>query len=126
MKTKIFNDILSNYGITSATVRYLILLTVVDGMSLLELSETLDVDKSNTTRIINLLEKKGFVYREYNNGKTKKYKVKLTENGKILANKIKLFNDKKREEIFSCLTKEEQETLLIIMKKIITQIERMN
>ncbi len=84
-----------------------------------KLSEIIFKDKSNTTRIINLLEKKDFIKREIGrrNNRLVNY-LSVTEYGQRIVDenmpKIKKFV----EEIFSNITNDEVELLHSMSKKV--------
>lgn len=91
-----------------------------------KLSEIIFKDKSNTTRIINLLEKKNFIKREIGrrNNRLVNY-LSVTEYGQKIVDenmpKIKKFV----EEIFSNITNEEVELLHSMSKKVQSDLSKL-
>lgn len=91
-----------------------------------KLSEIIFKDKSNTTRIINLLEKKDFIKREIGrrNNRLVNY-LSVTEYGQRIVDenmpKIKKFV----EEIFSNITNDEVELLHSMSKKVQSDLSKL-
>lgn len=126
LKNKTINALLIDTDITGASLHYINLLHMYKGLTLTEMSGLLEVDKANTTRVINDLEKKGYVYRDVEDHKTKKYKVRLTKDGEDIAIKIKRRILKQQDSIFSCLTEEEKKQLEHILLKLKNSINERN
>ena len=105
-------------GITSEQFVVLDTIRCYDNIYQQKLSEILMKDKSNTTRIIKVLEAKGLINREAGNSNNRLvYKLTITEKGKKLADvnmpKIK----KMITDIFENITDEELDTLHSLSKK---------
>lgn len=76
------------YGLTHAHAIYLIALHLQDGQTMVGLSRFLDLDTANTNRVIKILREKNFVYDDRANESNKKFKIYLTEEGKVLAESL--------------------------------------
>lgn len=85
---KNMNEMLVEYGLTSAHAIYLIALKLQDGQTLISLSTFLDLDAANTNRVIKVLRDKGYVYDDRETPKSRKYSIFLTESGRDLASMI--------------------------------------
>ena len=75
----------SDYGLTSAHVVYLIALNLQGPLTQKELSTFLDMDPANTNRVIKVLNEKGMIYDDRISKDSRNYKIYLTEIGKKLA-----------------------------------------
>lgn len=75
------NAEVSRYGLTSAQVPYIIALKINDGQTMTSLSNFLDMDEANTSRIIRSLEKMGVVSQPKPHVSSRRYPVFLTEYG---------------------------------------------
>lgn len=83
-----------------------------------KLSEILMKDKSNTTRIIKVLEAKGLINREAGNLNNRLvYKLTITDKGKKLADDNMPKIKKMITDIFENITDEELDTLHSLSKK---------
>jgi DNA-binding MarR family transcriptional regulator len=79
---KRFGEELKPWDLSSAHAMYLIVLLENEGLTLKELTESLGVDKANTTRVIADLKEKGYIYTDRTREGSRKYKVFLTDEGK--------------------------------------------
>ena|GEM_PF-3438013 len=92
-----------------------VLITLLDyesGCSMSVLSENLDVDNALMTRNIQELEYIGYVYRDRNDLKSRKYNICLTEKGKEIALEVKQITTHLLNNMSELFT----ETELIILK----------
>ncbi len=85
---KNMNEMLSDYGLTSAHATYLIALNLQDGQTLVSLSRFLDLDPANTNRVIKTLRDLGHVYDDRETPRSRKYSIFLTESGKEIADMV--------------------------------------
>ena len=115
-----------NIGITGEQFIVLDAIAANPKVYLQKLSEIIFKDKSNTTRIINLLEKKNLIKREMGrkNNRLVNY-LSVTEYGQKIVDdnmpKIKEFV----EEIFSNITNNEVELLHSLSKKVQSDLSKM-
>jgi len=86
---KNINSFLKSYNITSNHVPYIIYLKKLNGATMYELNNCLNVDKAHTTRVIKFLEESNLVYKTL---EKRGYKIFLTNQGlkmnEILENKM--------------------------------------
>jgi DNA-binding MarR family transcriptional regulator len=113
---------LNELGIGSGQVMFLLELYRGDGKNQEEIAESLDIDKGTTARAIKKLEEAGFLIREKDKIDKRAYKVYLSEKGKSMKDTIYNTMDRLEEERTANLTKEESETLLMLLKKVCTKI----
>lgn len=126
MLTKIYKNFLNTknyrlekYNLTQQQLVFmLIILENEKGISLTELTQILGIDKSNTTRTVQNLEKMNYVTRETTKSKDKKYIIHLTKEGLKAAKEIKNNESQRVTEFLSILTGEEQILLGEIIKKL--------
>lgn len=88
MMKKNMTDLVSDYGITGAHAIYLIALRLQDGQTLVEISRFLDLDTSNTNRVVKVLRDEGLIYDDRKSDSNKKYRIFLTEKGAQLADYV--------------------------------------
>ena len=101
---------------------YMMVLYENDGITLNELTESVGIDKANTTRVVKALKSKCYIYTDPAIEGTRKYKVYLTEDGKKAAEIVKASITKTLDKIFSILTETERVQYINLLKKIITNI----
>lgn len=126
MLTKIYKNFLSTqkhrlekYDLTQQQLVFmLIILNNENGIGLTELTNMLEIDKSNTTRTIQSLEKKNYIIKENTGIKEQKYTLRLTEEGSKLAEVIRHDEEKTVNDFLASLTSEEQ----ILLEKIIEKL----
>ena len=108
----------SNFGIGSGQIMFLMQLYKKDGISQEELSENLSIDKGTTCRAIKKLEEEEFLIKVKDEEDKRAYKLYLTQKSKDIKEKIENVLHKCEENISDGLSKEEVETLLNLLKKI--------
>lgn len=113
---------LSQYGIGSGQMMFLLELYKQDGRSQEELAEILDIDKGTTARAIKKLEEEKFVIRERDEHDKRAYKIYLTDQSKELKGNIQGVLDQWNKILLSNVTEEEIEALVNILGKICTQL----
>ncbi|WP_456470343.1 MarR family winged helix-turn-helix transcriptional regulator [Caminibacter sp.] len=113
---KKFNSQISPYNLSSEQYAVMRLVDEIGEITPTKIAELLKRDKATITRIINSLEKKGFINKKYINSKS--YYLLLTQEGKInlkFADKVAVeFQNK----IKSILSEEEFKCLLEKLQKI--------
>lgn len=85
---KTMNDYVKDYGLNVMHASCLIALRLHDGLTLVKLSNFLDIDLSSANRASKTLLEKKFIYDDRESPRSKKYSLYLTEEGKELAIKI--------------------------------------
>lgn len=81
-------DEVKSHGLTSAHAVYLVALVLNGDMSQTELSRFLDLDPSNTNRVMKVLREKGMVYDDRISPESRNYKIHLTEEGRSLGSRV--------------------------------------
>jgi len=85
---RIMTDCVKDYGLTSIHASYLIALNIREGLTLTELSNFLDIDAANTNRVVKVLKEKELVYDNRPTPRSKMFNLFLTDEGKVLVNRI--------------------------------------
>ena len=81
-----------------------------DGLTQAEIAERTIKDKPTITRMIDVLEKKGFVVRRNDKNDRRVYKIYLTEDGKILEQKLVPIVEKHIEKALAGIAPDEVES----------------
>jgi len=87
-------------------------------ISINEIKEYLVIMNADITRIVDKLEKKGYVIRKRSKKDRRMVRVRITEAGVELVNQISLLIDKSHQENFSSLSKDELRSLNNLLKKL--------
>lgn len=75
-------------------------------------------DQPTVVRILEKLEKKGFIFREINSEDSRSYLIYLTASGRELKNILLPLAEEKQNEVLSGIDKEEVEKLIQLLNKI--------
>jgi Transcriptional regulators len=114
---------MNEYGISKIHLGYLMVLSQGEA-TLTSLSDTLNVDKSNTTRAITDLRSKGLVVDDREKENSKKYNLSLTEEGVELTAMIETKLDKAFDEYVKGISLKELRSLVETLEKIKANIEK--
>ncbi len=93
-----------------------------DGATQRELVHILGFDRGELKGVVKKAERNGYVTIEDAEG-VRTYAVKLTEDGRAVAEKRVAANDKTAEDIVECLSKEEMAQLNAITEKLILSMK---
>ena len=120
-----FDQFYKTYGISRVQFRALfyILKDEEKGIILSGLGEKLFVSKSNITTLIDRMEAGGLVKRKPDENDRRIIQVIATEKGKKIVNLILPKLNEFTDEIFSCLTEQEVETVKKIFQKLRNHIQ---
>jgi len=89
-----------------------------------ELSGALSVPFSKATRIVDSLVADGYLKRLHDPDDRRVVKVALTDKGSRLHRTIENFTGEHVQEILSDLTHEEQEILFVLIRKVVSALEK--
>jgi len=106
------------YNITPEQWAILFKLWEKDGQYQKQLGDSLLKDKPNITRILDLLQKRGLIERINDTADRRKFKIYLTEKGKIIIQEIIPIVNKLKESLYKNLSSEEIKNLKITLNKI--------
>lgn len=85
----------------------LYLLKMKDGLKMSELSRLLDIDNSAITRVVDRLEKNGYVERSLNPADRRQFLINITEKGKRDIKIVQEISNKTNDKIMEGFTEEE-------------------
>lgn len=106
------------FDLTSDQFAVLMRLWEEDGLTQSELSEKTCKNKSNLTRILDSMEKKGFVIRQKNPKDRRSFCIELTDSGRNLEEKLIPIAVKTHESLFGNFSEAEESQLRRILEKI--------
>lgn len=106
---------LSKFSLSHFHARYIIFLSMKKQMTMSELTESIGVDKANTTRAIQDLTKKGYI-EKIGQG-TRNSQIKLTESGEEVAQDLKKHLKTIAERTFKGFTKQDMDSLYNLTEK---------
>lgn len=98
--------------------RILIILLETGGMTQRELTERLGIQPGSASEVIGKLESAGLILRVQNPEDRRTTDILLTEAGRIQAAEAARQRQSRHQEMFSCLSPEEKETLLALAEKL--------
>lgn len=93
-----------------------------EGRSQKELAECSFKDTANITRMIDVLEGKGIVFRERDQHDRRTYRIFLTEEGHRLRDRLMPIFQADSDMAFDCLTPEEQQSLLSMLNRLYNHV----
>lgn len=112
-------ELLKPYGLSSIHAMYLVaLLHCKEGMTLREISDSLFVDKANTSRAIATLEELGYIEKPLSSLSKLKYKISLTEKGSQMASIVEKDIMSAHDILLASLTSHEVQVVRDVMRKI--------
>lgn len=97
-----------------------------DGITQTELAERARKDRPNTTRILDTLERNGFIRRVRDSKDRRSYRIFLTEGGKATQKKLTPLVADFFHRAFSELTQDELDTFLDTNRKIIENLNSLS
>lgn len=103
--------------------RILIILHESDALTQKELTERLGIQPGSASEILSKLENAGLITRTPNEADRRTTDIQLTDAGMKLALEAVEQRQKRHQEMFSCLSSEERQTLLSLLEKIHTDWE---
>lgn len=98
--------------------RILMILNSAGPLTQRDLTEQLDIQPGSASEILSKLESAGLILRTQNETDRRTTDIALTGEGKALALEAADQRHKRHEEMFSCLSEEEKETLLALLEKV--------
>lgn len=98
--------------------RILIILHESDALTQKELTERLGIQPGSASEILSKLENAGLIMRTPNEADRRTTDIQLTDAGEELALEAVEQRQKRHQEMFSCLSLEERQTLLSLLEKV--------
>lgn len=118
--TRIINLQLKPFSITTEQWSVLRTLSESDDISQKELSERADKDQATLTKILDLLEKNGFIERVQNPSDRRSFLIKITNKGTELVKDVAPY----LEEVFLKITNKIDAEKLAIYKEVSLSLEK--
>lgn len=104
--------------------RILIILGEVGKITQRKLTERLGIQPGSASEVIAKLEDAGYIIRTTSEEDRRTMTIELTEAGKNMALEVKEQRSRRHEEMFSCLSDDEKNTLLSLLEKINSDWEK--
>ena len=124
---KLASDALGEYGLKSAHAMYL---TTIykhpEGITIPQLCEECGKDKSDASRMISILEKKGYVRKQEVNGSRYRGVLVLTEEGTAIARKVTALASRMVEAASKDLTDEARDSLYKSLDSILENLRNIS
>ena len=105
--------------------RILILLKENAGMTQKELTARLGVQPGSASEVLNKLEQAGLILRTPNENDHRTTDIRLTQDGKPLAEEAAAQRAKRHEQMFAVLSDEEKDTLIALLERINAHWDRL-
>lgn len=103
--------------------RILIVLNEVGNITQRELTERLGIQPGSASEVIAKLEDAGYIMRTPSETDRRTMDIALTKTGKLSALEAAEQRNRRHEEMFSCLSANEKDTLLSLLEKVKTDWE---
>lgn len=100
--------------------RILIILHETGTITQRELTERIGIKPGSASEVIGKLESSGLICRTQSEVDRRTTNIELTETGRVQAEEAASQRKKRHQEMFSCLSPEEKETLLMLLEKLNT------
>lgn len=98
--------------------RILIILNEIGSITQQQLTKRLGIQPGSASEVIKKLENAGLIMRTQNLIDRRTVDIQLTDRGKAVALEAKEQRKRRHKEMFSCLTEEEKQEMLILMEKV--------
>ena len=98
--------------------RILIILREAGRMTQRELTERLGIQPGSASEVLGKLERAGSIERKLSQSDRRTTDVQLTEQGQVQAEEAARQRKTRHQEMFSCLSEEEKDTLLALIEKL--------
>lgn len=119
--TRLFSR--SGYNITPEHWAVLSILWEEDGLQQAELANRCSKDRPNTTRMLDLLEKNGYIERRKDPNDRRSYRIFLTDKGKDLQPELTSLVIRFLNRAFKGITTEEMDMFVKVNKKIANNLK---
>jgi len=113
----------AGYDVTPEQWAVLTRLRLEEGTNQTQLGEKMLKDRHNITRILNLLEKRGYVERRPDGADKRVCRVFLTEAGRVTQEELAPVVLNHRKLTFKGLTSEDLRTMRILLERIVKNLE---
>lgn len=114
------------YGLKRNDHRYLLTITKHPGISQEKIANHLLLDKGNVARQLATLEERGFITRQISEKDKRIIELYPTEQGSLLANKVRKELEAWDHYLSECLSDEEKEMMTKILNKLVEHAKEYN
>lgn len=114
------------YGLKRNDHRYLLTITKQPGISQENLANHLLLDKGNVARQLATLEERGYISRQVSEKDKRIIELYPTNEGKLLADKIRKALNTWDNYLSECLSDEEEEMMTKILNKLVQHAKEFN
>jgi DNA-binding MarR family transcriptional regulator len=114
----------AGYDITPEQFGVLARLRVQQGMNQTQLGERMLKDRHNMTRILNLLEKRGYIERRPDVSDRRIFRIFLTESGRGVQEELTPIVTRHLDELLEGILDHDQQTIRRILERIVTNIQK--
>ncbi|MBF0274628.1 MAG: MarR family transcriptional regulator [Nitrospinae bacterium] len=112
-----FNSFLKPYGIAGEQFTLLKILNENPAITQTEISEYLYKNKTTITRMMDVLEKKGYITKVRQNNDRRSFRISVTKSGKSLISELSGIFDPKIERLNNVFSEEEMASFLKVIDK---------
>lgn len=109
--------------ITREQLSILLISSLTDGLYQTQIANILGKDRPNITRMIDILETKGFIKREKDENNRRILKVYLTDKGRDKVKFVKPLKERMQAAQYKGMSDEEIQTLVNLLRKVRRNIE---
>ena len=113
-------------GVHPGQMKLLSIISKNDGIIQRDLAEILDMRPSSLTEMVSNLEKNSLISRKQDENDRRIMHVYLTEEGKKIIESFKQAKDDLHDSVFNCLTLDEKEKMLEIVRKVNSSLESLD
>lgn len=113
-----FTKVLKPFGIAPEQFSIMVLLQEQPDISQTEIANILVKDKTTITRLIDSVEKKGYLSRERVEGNRRAHRVFLTPEGEKVIDEVYVVGEKHKQCVNDAITPEEKAQLFKILEKL--------
>lgn len=113
-------------GVHPGQMKLLSIISKNDGIIQRDLAEILDMRPSSLTEMVSNLEKNSLISRKQDENDRRVMHVYLTEEGKKIIENFKQAKDDLHDSVFNCLTLDEKEKMLEIVRKVNSSLESLD
>ncbi|WP_457582753.1 MarR family winged helix-turn-helix transcriptional regulator [Ensifer canadensis] len=119
----VFDARVKERGLTLARARALFALTKKDGLNQRELADELDIETPTIVRLLDGMEKQGFIERRVEMSDRRAKQIHMTELGRTIAYEILKLADEIRAEVLQGVDNEEVAAVLKVVRTIADNVQ---
>jgi DNA-binding MarR family transcriptional regulator len=114
---------LKTYGIGSGQLQFLLILYCQEGINQEELSRSLGIDKTTTTRALNKLETEGLIYRKKDESDRRSKNIYLTTKALHIKIEVQKLSKEWNEKLFQGFSHLERKEMRGYLMKMVENIK---